>query len=193
MVEAAVSTPDSPGTARSDTKKIIIVPYDDITRTREIANAPSMSWTLFSLNLLRGIAARPDFIEEPGRLANESHVSLVFDEVITGLRLRLSGAQGHDGVYPDMAIFGNALTSGFPIGALVGTDKVMCSLEPEAPADTRIIAEVSALANPVSAVSALSSLEILSCRGTYGHLHNCRTRPLDILTEALARYGILVQ
>ncbi len=192
--EAPVSTPDSPGTARSDAANIIIAPYDDITRTREIANAHKQELAAILFEpIMRGISARPGFIEELRRLANEIHVPLVFDEVITGFRLGLAGAQGYYGVYPDMAIFGKALGSGFPIGVLVGTDEVMSPLDPATRDGIRIIAEGSTLANPVSAIAALTTLEILSCPGTYEHLHDWGTRLFEGLAEVFAQRGILIQ
>lgn len=60
------------------------------------------------------------------REACEAHkILLIFDEVITGFRVGLSGAQGYYKVTPDLAIFGKAMANGFPISAIVGRQKVM--------------------------------------------------------------------
>lgn len=65
------------------------------------------------------------YLEEARRLCDEYGVVLIFDEVITGFRLGLSGAQGRFGVTPDLALFGKAMAAGFPIGCLAGAKRLM--------------------------------------------------------------------
>ena len=70
----------------------------------------------------------PGFLEGLRELCDRHGVALIFDEIITGFRLGLSGAQGHYGVTPDMALFGKALGGGFPLSALVGKQRFMAPL-----------------------------------------------------------------
>jgi glutamate-1-semialdehyde 2,1-aminomutase len=74
------------------------------------------------------IAPLPGYLEEARRLCDEYGVVLIFDEVITGFRLGLSGAQGRFGVTPDLALFGKAMAAGFPIGCLAGARRLMKSI-----------------------------------------------------------------
>jgi glutamate-1-semialdehyde aminotransferase len=62
-------------------------------------------------------------------LASHYGVVLVFDEIITGFRLNLGGAQAHYGVRPDLACFGKAMGNGMPISALVGRADIMRKME----------------------------------------------------------------
>ncbi len=71
------------------------------------------------------IAPLPGYLEEARRLCDEYGVVLIFDEVITGFRLGLNGAQGQFGVTPDLALFGKAMAAGFPIGCLAGARNLM--------------------------------------------------------------------
>ena len=71
------------------------------------------------------IEPRPGYLQGLRDLCDEFGVALIFDEIITGFRLDLSGAQGYYGVTPDMALFGKALGSGLPLAALVGTLRFM--------------------------------------------------------------------
>jgi glutamate-1-semialdehyde 2,1-aminomutase len=71
------------------------------------------------------IPPRPGYLEELRRLCNQHGVVLIFDEVITGFRLGLSGAQGKFGVCPDLSIFAKAFGGGFPIAALAGRREIM--------------------------------------------------------------------
>ena len=65
----------------------------------------------------------PGYLQGLRRLCDEHGIALIFDEVITGFRLALGGAQAHFGVTPDLAIFGKALASGYPISVLAGREE----------------------------------------------------------------------
>lgn len=188
------ATRDSPGIARSEGTNLLIAPYDDLTTTRDIvvANRGRIAAILCE-PVMRGIAARPGFLEGLRSLADEIKVPLVFDEVATGFRLSLGGAQAFYGVTPDMAVFGKALGSGYPIGVVAGTEEVMLPLDPAAPNGIRVVAEGSTLANPLSAIASLATLDILEQPGVYEHLHVWGTRLGAGLVEAFARHGVTIQ
>ena len=67
----------------------------------------------------------PGYLEEVQALCRAHGALLVFDEVVTGFRLQLGGAQEHFGVTPDLACFGKAMANGFPLSAVVGRADVM--------------------------------------------------------------------
>ncbi|MDQ3700765.1 MAG: aminotransferase class III-fold pyridoxal phosphate-dependent enzyme, partial [Chloroflexota bacterium] len=71
------------------------------------------------------ILARPGYLEGVRELCNRHGVVLIFDEVITGFRVALGGAQGHLGVVPDLAVYAKAIGAGFPIAALAGKRRLM--------------------------------------------------------------------
>jgi glutamate-1-semialdehyde 2,1-aminomutase len=66
-----------------------------------------------------------DFLQGLRDLCDRHGIVLIFDEVITGFRLGLGGAQQHYGVVPDLAVFGKAMASGYPISVLAGKRKLM--------------------------------------------------------------------
>jgi glutamate-1-semialdehyde 2,1-aminomutase/spore coat polysaccharide biosynthesis protein SpsF len=70
-------------------------------------------------------APLPGFLEQVAELTRKNGALLVFDEVITGFRLSLGGAQKHFGVIPDLASFGKAMANGFPLSAVVGRAELM--------------------------------------------------------------------
>jgi glutamate-1-semialdehyde 2,1-aminomutase len=74
------------------------------------------------------IEPRPGYLQGLRNLCDEFGAALIFDEIITGFRIDLSGAQGYYGVKPDMALFGKALGSGLPLAALVGREHFMAPL-----------------------------------------------------------------
>lgn len=71
----------------------------------------------------------PGFLEGLRALADKLGAILVFDEIITGFRWALAGAQGRYGVTPDLAVFGKAMANGMPIAALTGRRDVMSALD----------------------------------------------------------------
>ena len=71
------------------------------------------------------IEPRPGYLAGLRRLCDEQGIVLIFDEVITGFRLALGGAQQHYGVTPDLAIFGKAVAGGFPVSILAGRKQLM--------------------------------------------------------------------
>jgi len=187
-------TPDTPGTVESEQTNVLTAPYDDIDGTREIARAHRTEIAAILCEpVMRGIAARPGFLDGLRALADELHVPLVFDEVITGFRLGLGGAQAYYGVTPDMAVFGKALGSGFPVGVVAGSEEVMAPLDPSAPDEIRIVAEGSTLGNPLTAAIGVATLEILGRPGVYEQLHSFGRRLGDGLREAFARRGVTIQ
>jgi glutamate-1-semialdehyde 2,1-aminomutase len=191
---APTATADSPGTSTALAGDVLVAPYDDLPATRAIAFANRADLAAILVEpVMRGIAASPGFLEGLRALADELHVPLVFDEVITGFRLALGGAQEFYGVRADLAVLGKGLASGFPIGVLAGTEEAMAPLDPAAPDGTRIVAEGSTLANPISTTAALATLEILSRPGTYGQLHSWGDRLGAGLHEAFARRGRTIQ
>ena len=72
-----------------------------------------------------GRVPRPGYLQRVRELCDQYGIVLCFDEVMTGYRLGLSGAQGFYGVTPDLATFGKAMGGGMPISALVGKRSVM--------------------------------------------------------------------
>ncbi len=71
---------------------------------------------------------RSGYLERVRKLSNDYGVLLCFDEVITGFRMGLGGAQGHYGVTPDLAIFAKAMAGGLPLSAVAGRSDIMDTL-----------------------------------------------------------------
>lgn len=71
------------------------------------------------------VEPRDSFLEQVQELTRRERALLIFDEVITGFRLALGGAQEYFGVTPDLACFGKAMANGYPISAVVGRREVM--------------------------------------------------------------------
>ena len=99
---------------------------------------------------------RPSYLEKVRELCTKHGVLLCFDEVQTGFRVGLSGAQGLLGVTPDLATFGKALGGGIPVGAVAGKRDIMNLLY-----ERRVIGAGTFNGYPFGLAAAMSSLTIL--------------------------------
>ncbi len=105
------------------------------------------------------------FLEGLRTLCDQYGILLIFDEVITGFRLSLGGAQAFLGVTPDLAIFGKALASGYPIAALCGKEKYLRKL-----ADGSVIHAGTMNSGNPSVAAALATLRVLERTDPYPRL-----------------------
>lgn len=113
---------------------------------------------------------------------------LIFDEVITGLRLTLGGAQKYYGVEPDLTTVGKIVGGGFPAAAFGGRADIMRLLAPEGP-----VYQAGTLSgNPVAMTAGAATLDILSEDGVYEALNAKADRFLTALQEAVKAKGIVI-
>ena len=107
------------------------------------------------------IVPKPDFLEEVRRLCDHHGVILIFDEVISGFRVHLGGAQAEYGVTPDLAAFGKAMANGYPLSALVGRRNIMSKME-NIFFSTTFGGELSSIAAAVATIEKLEQTNAVS-------------------------------
>jgi glutamate-1-semialdehyde 2,1-aminomutase len=116
---------------------------------------------------------------------------LIFDEVVTGFRLAYGGAQEYYGVVPDLVAYGKALGGGYPIGAFGGRRQIMDLLREDRLGQEDYVWSASTLAgNPISAVAARATLEVLSKPGVYRTLHELGAYLRRGLERLLSERGV---
>lgn len=110
-------------------EELIVLPWNDLERVRKVFDqrgseiAAVITEPIMCNNGC--VLPEPGFLEGLRDTCNRNGAVLIFDEIITGFRVALGGAQAHFRVTPDAAIFGKAMGSGFPISAIVGVRKTM--------------------------------------------------------------------
>lgn len=115
---------ESPGQFTADDGRVVVLPWNNLRavetyledhakHTAAIITEPIMCNTAV-------IPPRPGYLEGLRRLCSGYGVVLIFDEVITGFRVSLAGAQGYYGVEPDLSIFGKAIANGIPMSCMAG-------------------------------------------------------------------------
>lgn len=126
------------------------------------------------------IEPQPGFLQLMRELCDQHNITLIFDEIITGFRLDLGGAQRHYGVTPDLSYFGKAMGSGFPISAIVGQHRFMQPLE-----TSQVYHAGTLNGNNASVAAALKTIEILERDGgqAFAHMVRLATQLRDGLAE----------
>jgi glutamate-1-semialdehyde 2,1-aminomutase len=135
------------------------------------------------------IPPMPGFLAGVRKLCNEYGCLLIFDEVLTGFRLALGGAQEVFNITPDITCFGKALGGGMPIGAYGGKREIMQRLQPIG--DVYQAGTFSG--NPVTMAGGIATLDLLSNNSIYERLEARSTQLFDGLSQIISKQGLPVQ
>jgi glutamate-1-semialdehyde aminotransferase len=130
------------------------------------------------------VAPAPGFLEGVRERADASGAVLIFDEIRTGFRIAIGGAQQRYGVTPDLAAFGKAMGNGYPISAVVGRDKFMNVVE------GKVFISSTFFPNSLEMAAALKTIEILERENALDTLWARGEKLLGELGEVVARSGI---
>ncbi len=132
-----LGTPNSAGVPPEFTKNTLQVPYNDIEAMTEAIEAYKDDVAAVIIEPVLGnigpILPKEGYLEDVRAVTEENDVILIFDEVITGFRLAMGGAQEYYGVIPDMTTLGKILGGGFHIGVTGGKREIMEQISPSGP------------------------------------------------------------
>jgi glutamate-1-semialdehyde 2,1-aminomutase len=134
------------------------------------------------------VPEQEDFLRFLREITDEFGSLLLFDEVITGFRLTLGGAQQYYGIKPDLTTIGKIVGGGFPAAAFGGRREIMQLLAPLGP-----VYQAGTLSgNPIAMTAGIATLQLLSAPGTYEALNAKAERFILRLQEALEPKGIVI-
>lgn len=129
--------PDSPGIPEELARHTISVPYNDINAFLEVFESIKSELAAVIIEPIAGnmgfIPGDKDFLETLRIKTHDSGSVLIFDEVMTGFRVSLGGAQELYGITPDLTALGKVIGGGLPVGAFGGKAEIMNFLAPEGP------------------------------------------------------------
>jgi glutamate-1-semialdehyde 2,1-aminomutase len=165
-----LAVPQGPGVPAAMGEQLIILPWNDVPalRTAIEREGGQIAAVLTEAVMCNTgcILPEPGYLEAMRELTAARGILLIYDEVITGFRLHLGGAQGYYRIRPDLSVFAKGLGGGFPVAALGGRRDIM-SLA----ADGRVSIAGTYTANTIAVAAALAALEELGAPGTYERLH----------------------
>jgi len=158
---ATFGTPSSPGVPEDLTKHTLLATYNDIASVKQCFADAKGDIACVIIEPIAGnmglVPADELFLEELRALCDTYGALLIFDEVMSGFRASLHGAQGLSSVKPDMLTLGKVIGAGMPVGAFGARAEIMAHLSPEGP-----VYQAGTLSgNPVAMAAGLTSLKKL--------------------------------
>ncbi|MEK9646440.1 MAG: aminotransferase class III-fold pyridoxal phosphate-dependent enzyme, partial [Alphaproteobacteria bacterium] len=165
--------PETGGLPANMVENVLISPYNDLDTLRRIVeeNRDDLAAVIVE-PVQRVIFPREDFLPGVRKICDDNGVLLIFDEVVTGFRLALGGAQEYFGVLPDIASYGKIVGGGGPLGCVGGRADLMDLMNPRNRGQSNYSYVNGTLhGNPVAAVAGLATLAELRKPGYYKDLH----------------------
>ena len=178
--------PNSPGVPKALADLTLTLPYNDFNAATKLFDEAGADIAGVIVEPIVGnancILPRDGYLQHLRDLCTKHGAILIFDEVMTGFRVALGGAQQRYGVTPDLSTFGKIIGGGMPVGAYGGRADLMRQVAPAGP-----IYQAGTLSgNPVAMAAGLATLELIQAPGFYENLEK-RTHQLCDGLEAAAR------
>ena len=167
-----LASSDSGGVPAPLQETMMVAPYNDLVVAEEIVRTHREDLAAIIVEPVQRVIF-PDNAFLPGlrRIADENGVLLIFDEVVTGFRLALGGAQAFFEVRPDLASFGKIVGGGGPLGCVAGREVVLDRANPRHKGQSDYAYINGTLhGNPVAAAAALATLDVISEPGFHDTL-----------------------
>lgn len=184
--------PDSAGIPPVVQDLMLVAPFNDLEATRSIVEANASSLAAIIVEPIQRIIAPADgFLAGLRALADQHGVVLIFDEVVTGFRYGLGGAQSHFGVRPDLCTLGKIVGGGTPLGAIAGRADIMRLCDPTLKGGEEYVYQNGTLnGNPLSTAIALATLDELARPGTYERLFEQAEHLRAGINKVLQRHNV---
>ena len=162
--------PGSPGVPDDIVKNTISIPYNDFETLEKTLSEKAQEIACVIIEPVAGnmgvVEPTEGFLQNLRELTTQHNIVLIFDEVITGFRLALGGAQSRFGVMPDITCLGKIIGGGLPVGAYGGKKEIMAQIAPEGP-----VYQAGTLSgNPLAMAAGIATVQALSEPGFYDRL-----------------------
>ncbi len=176
-----LGTPSSPGVPTALAKHTVTLPYNDLDTFNQAVTdiADQVACVIIepvagNMNCIPPLAG---FLEGVRKTCTEKNIVLIFDEVMTGFRVSLGGAQGYYGITPDLTTLGKIIGGGMPVGAFGGKKDIMQCIAPLGP-----VYQAGTLSgNPIAMSAGLKTLELIAQPGFYDAL----SKKVQFLTDGI--------
>jgi glutamate-1-semialdehyde 2,1-aminomutase len=162
--------PGSPGVPEEIVRNTLSIPYNNIAMLEQTLRDSTLDIACVIVEPVAGnmgvVVPDMGFLRKLRALTSELGIVLIFDEVITGFRLALGGAQERFGIYPDLTCLGKIIGGGLPVGAYGGKAAIMDMVAPDGP-----VYQAGTLSgNPLAMAAGLAMLKVVGRPGFYTEL-----------------------
>lgn len=184
-------SPDSPGVTKGTAKDTLIAPFNDLQAIETIIEKNQNEIAAIILEPVVGnmgcVVPLPGYLQGLRKLCDQHNIILIFDEVMTGFRLSLGGAQELYGIKPDLTTLGKIIGGGLPVGAYGGRRDIMDTISPVGP-----VYQAGTLSgNPLAMAAGLTMLTYLKQNpSVYQQLDQQTTRLVQALKSQHAEQGL---
>ena len=183
-----LGVPNSPGVPAAYADLTLTLPFNDLDAVRSCFAQQGNEIACVIVEPVAGnmncIPPLDGYLQGLRDLCNQYNVLLIFDEVMTGFRVALGGAQALYGITPDLSTFGKVIGGGMPVGAFGGKRELMELVAPSGP-----VYQAGTLSgNPVAMAAGLATLDQITAAGFYEALGD-KTRMLTDGLQAEADYA----
>ncbi len=178
--------PLSGGITKASQQDTIVVPYNNLDGFLKLVKREKLACIILEPVLGAGgmIPAEKEFLTGLREYCDDTGAQLIFDEVITGFRLGLSGAQGYFGVKPDITVMGKIIGGGFPIGAVCGLREVMERMDHTKYSGPDYAYHGGTFAaNAITLAAGLATINILEHSPVYEHVDRLGSEARDSLNS----------
>lgn len=185
-----IGQPNSPGVPADFARHTLTCTYNDLSSVREAFEKHPHDIACIIVEPVAGnmncIPPSADFLPGLRALCDEFGALLIIDEVMTGFRVALGGAQAHYDVEPDLTCLGKIIGGGMPVGAFGGRSEIMEKLAPTGP-----VYQAGTLSgNPIAMVAGLACLHEIAQPGVHQRLTELTDMLADGLCEKAREAGI---
>jgi glutamate-1-semialdehyde 2,1-aminomutase len=167
FADSTQNAPSSSGVPQDVVKHTLVLPYNDTAALEAVFQKQGDQIAAVILEPIAGnmnlIKAKPEFLAAARKLTSQHGAVLIYDEVMTGFRVALGGAQSLQGITPDLTCLGKVMGGGMPMAAFGGKKEIMSELAP-----LGAVYQAGTLSgNPVAVAAGLKTLEIVAREGFY--------------------------
>ena len=185
-----LGVPTSPGVPKSLASHTVTLNYNDSDQVVRVLREIGAQVACVIVEPVAGnmncVPPAPEFLQSLRRECDRADALLIFDEVMTGFRVALGGAQALYGVRPDLTTLGKIIGGGMPVGAFGGRRDIMEQLAPLGP-----VYQAGTLSgNPVAMIAGLTTLDLISAPGFHQRLGAMTDILVEKLSTAAAGAGI---
>jgi len=185
-----LGVPSSPGVPAAFAQHTLTLAYNDLAEVEETLAKVGDQIACIIVEPVAGnmncVPPAPGFLEGLRSLCDRYGVVLIFDEVMTGFRVALGGAQAHYGIRPDLTTFGKIVGGGMPVGCFGGKREIMEKIAPLGP-----VYQAGTLSgNPLAMAAGLTTLQLIRRPGFHAELSDYTTRMLQGLQDRADAAGV---
>ena len=190
FADSTQNAPSSGGVPQDLVKHTLVLPYNDVAAIEEVFKKQGAQVAAVILEPIAGnmnlIQPSKAFLSAIRDLTSKHGSVLIYDEVMTGFRVALGGAQSLQGIVPDLTCLGKVMGGGMPMAAFGGKKEIMSKLAPLG----NVYQAGTLSGNPVAVAAGLKTLEIVSRAGFYDCLSTQTQKLMTGLKQAADKAGI---